>query len=144
MKYLGVDYGKKRIGLAISDSGGQFAAAYGIVDNIAGAFNSIGDICKKEGVQAVVLGHSVNLDGQDNTIQEHINKFAELIKLEWGLQVFFCTEVFSSMQAKWGTTKPVRRSRKSDRTSNKVNMNDPIDHGAAAIILQSFLDRQNS
>ena len=144
MKYLGVDYGKKRIGLAISDSGGQFAAAYGIVENEKGTFDAIGKIVEKEGVQAIVLGHSVDYAGKDNAIQEQINRFADLITTHWKLPVSFSTEVFSSMQAKWGVAKPVRRSQKKDRISNKVSATDPIDHGAAVIILQSYLDKKRN
>ncbi len=140
MKYLGIDYGSRRIGLAISDSGGHIATAYGIVDNDADFFRTFIEIIKQEGVQALVVGQSHDMQGNPNTIQKHIDLFVQMCRKDVGLPIHMYTEIFSSMQAKWGVTKAVRRSTKSNRIDVGHKAPKHIDAGAAAVVLQSFLD----
>jgi len=140
MKYLGIDYGAKRIGLAISDSGGQMATAYGILNNDADFFDEFTSIVKKEGVQALVVGKSHDLKGNPNSIQKHIDIFTQTCEEKLALPVHVYTEIFSSMQAKWGVTKQIRRNTKSNRIDMTHKAPKHIDAGAAAVVLQSFLD----
>ncbi len=143
MKYLGVDYGSKRIGLAISDSGGQVATAYTILDNDVDFLHEFTKIVSQEGVQAFVIGKSHDLQGNKNKIQKHIDAFVDVCQKTFELPVYVHTEVFSSMQAKWGVTKQVRRATKSNRIEMNTKSPKHIDAGAAAVVLQSFLDTQN-
>jgi putative Holliday junction resolvase len=99
MKYLGIDYGKKRIGLAISDSQALVAMPLGIFENNEDFIENLKKIIKKENIEEVVLGESINLNGNKNLIQKDISIFAD--KLEnFGLKVKFVNEVFSSMASK--------------------------------------------
>jgi len=143
MKYLGIDYGAKRIGLAISDSGGKTATSYGILENNADFLSLFGDIIKKEGVQALVVGKSQDLKGNPNTIQKHIDIFIELCEETFKIPIYSHTEVFSSMQARWGVSKPVRRVTKSNRIQMNTKIPKHIDAGAAVVVLQNYLDKQS-
>jgi len=142
MKYLGIDYGSKYTGLAISDSQGMVATAYSVVSNDSGMISSIEKIITNEGIGGLVIGTSHNLDGSANTIQKYIDIFSKKIVDVTGLPIHAHTEIFSSMQAKWGTEKSVRRERKQEKYNNKIKQGDRIDAQAAAIVLQSFLDSQ--
>lgn len=142
MKYLGVDYGAKRIGLALSDSGGHVATAYKILENDGMFLPSLKEILEKEGVQALVVGKSHGLDGTPNPIQKHIDVFIDVCQKKFDLPVHTHSEIFSSMEAKWGVTKPTRRVTKSNRVSMNSKKPEHIDSGAAALVLQNFLDSQ--
>lgn len=141
MKYLGVDYGSKRIGLAISDSGGKTATSYGILENNADFMTLFEEIIKKEGIQVLVVGKSQDLNGKPNTIQKHIDIFIEKCEEVFQIPVHSHIEVFSSMQAKWGVSKPVRRVTKSNRIQMNTKTPKHIDAGAAVVVLQNYLDK---
>jgi putative Holliday junction resolvase len=123
MRYLGIDYGTKKIGLALSDEGGEFAFPHSVVAYDRDFFSVLEKICKDESVEALVLGHSLTASGAENEIVEETNAFAEKLRSTLSLPVYRQNELFSSVEAHRYQTK------KGDR-----------DDSAAAIILQRFLD----
>ncbi len=123
MRVLGIDYGTKKIGLALSDEEGDFAFPYAIVKNDGTFFETLKMICDKEKVKTIVVGYSLSQSGQENDIVEQVRFIVEKIKKECVLPVFMQNELFSSVEAHRYQTK------KGDR-----------DDSAAAIILQRFLD----
>lgn len=136
-KYLGIDYGKKNIGLAISDSFGKVAMPFGIIDNNKNFAEVFKKIISQECIDEVVLGNSLNLSGEKNTIQSDIEKF-KIFTESLGLKTHFINEVFSSMESKWGTEKKIRREEKKSRKSMNENK---VDDKAATMILKTFLER---
>ncbi|MEK7106088.1 MAG: Holliday junction resolvase RuvX, partial [Patescibacteria group bacterium] len=74
MKHLGIDYGSKRIGLAISDDGGTLAFPYKILANNMELIDSIHNICGEESISAIVLGESHDLSGKPNKIMGSIEE----------------------------------------------------------------------
>lgn len=123
MKYLGVDYGSKKVGLAISDDEGSFAFAHSIVPEKE-AVEQIEKIADEKQINTVVVGESQASNGLHNNLFKETKKFA--LKLEKkGLKVIFIPEMFSSVEAHRFQVK------KGDR-----------DDSAAAIILQRYLDKQ--
>lgn len=140
MKYLGIDFGTKHIGLATSDSGGCVAMPKAVVPNTAQGHEDIVHVIKQENIQALVIGKSVDLRGEPNAVQQNIDSFSRWVGNETGLPVHVMNELMSSRQAKWGTEHMIRfNPRNSDRrTLHKKQQR--IDDKAAAIILQSFLD----
>ena len=123
MKYLGIDYGTKRIGIAISDENGEFAFPKMIVGP-AEAVAEIAGICQQESVKEIVIGRSVASNGMQNDIGPLVEQFKEKIHGATGLPVHFQDEGFSSMEAHRYQTDDGNR-----------------DDSAAAIILQRYLDR---
>ena len=75
MKYLGIDYGSKRVGLSLSDEEGNIAFPYKIIINNFELIDNIHNICGQEEVSVIVLGESHNLFGKPNKIMESIKKF---------------------------------------------------------------------
>lgn len=126
-KYLGIDYGKKRIGLAVSDESGNMAFPKGIFENKGkkDAAEAIWKMCNIElgGVKDIVLGESKNFKGEDNEVMEDVREFAEYLKSH-ALNVIFEPEIMSTIQAER------LQGQRAD-----------IDASAAAVILQSYLDR---
>jgi putative holliday junction resolvase len=125
MRYLGIDYGTKKVGIALSDEEASFAFPYTILKNDPTLFETLRGICEKEGVGMIVLGYSLTQSGKENDVVEQTTYFVEKIKKEFTIPVFMQNELFSSVEAHRYQIK------KGDR-----------DDSAAAIILQRFLDSQ--
>ncbi len=124
MKYLGVDYGTKRVGLAISDEDGNFAFPYGIVENKK-VIKTIENISKKEKIDIIILGNSNATNGYENDISNEINSFKSKLALAIETSIFLEREDFSSFEA----------HRYQEKKGHR-------DDSAAAIILQRFLDKK--
>ena len=126
MKYLGIDYGTKRVGIATSDDGGLMAFPLRVLLNSRSLPAHITKICKDEKVGTIVVGESLNFENKHNKIMQEINEFAEDLKNVSGLPVVFMNEVLSSREA-----------------MHMQGDNDQNDSSAAAIVLQSYLDKVN-
>ena len=68
MRYLGVDYGSKRIGLALSDEAGMMGFPYSIVPNTPKLLDEVCALIAKENIGVVVIGESRSLSGGENPI----------------------------------------------------------------------------
>jgi len=126
MKYLGVDYGKKKLGLAISEEGGKFAFPYKIIQNKnrEQIKQEILEILQKENIQNLVVGESLKLNGQANEILSETHDFVKSLQRNFtDLKIFWEKEWLSTVEAR----------RYDDRRD--------ADDSAAAIILQRFLDK---
>jgi putative Holliday junction resolvase len=124
MRYLGIDYGSKRVGLALSDEEGTMAFPYVVLENKSDLLERMKAIIEKEKVEKIVIGESKNFQGEENKIMLEIKKFADDLKGVVGKEVFYEPEFLSSHQA-----------------VQIQGKNSELDASAAAIILQSFLDR---
>ena len=123
MKYLGIDFGSKRIGLATSDESLSFAFPLKVVENNSSIVSEICDICKELKIGAIVVGESRDFKMEENKIMKELRNFAEKLKKESGLEVVLHPEFLTSSEA--------------ERLQGK---NDMLDASAAAIILKSYLD----
>jgi putative holliday junction resolvase len=136
-RILGIDYGTKRIGLALSDVGAQFAQPYSVLQNSKAAKNEVAariiNIVKAEGVSEIVLGESKDFKGKDNAVMPAIRDFKDALESALALlppstiPVIFEPEFLTSHQAEYFQGK-----------------HDLLDASAAALILQSYLDRKNN
>lgn len=123
LKHLGIDFGSKRIGLAISDDTATVAFPYKTVLNTSKVLDEIIEIITFERIAKVVLGESKDKDMKDNPIMKLVHEFKAQLE-EKGIDVEFHSEFFSSAQV----------------VSVMGQQNKAIDASAAAIILQSYLD----
>ncbi len=132
--YLGLDYGLRRIGIAVSDPAKSLAFALGT--HVEGRDGSIlaylGELITERTVTGLVLGLPLTADGREGEMAERVRKFAGRLEREFEMEVILWDERFSSSEAdRW--LKGSRGSRKEDR-----------DAVAAQIILQSYLDSLNA
>jgi putative Holliday junction resolvase len=123
MKYLGIDFGSKRIGLAVSDENSEFAFPFSVLPNSEKAAEEIAEICRQKNIGTIVVGDSENFQMEKNEIMKDVLPFAEKLRKISGLPVLFHPEFLSSAEA--------------ERLQGK---NDMLDASAAAIILKSFLE----
>lgn len=135
MRYLGVDYGKKRIGLALSDEGGAMAFPKAVLENGREAVSAIVTLIQEEGVGTVVVGESKDLSGQANPLMKDIEAFIARLGAETGIPIVLEPEFMTSAQA----ARPPQKEGKSRSPKTRP----VVDASAAALILQSFLDKMN-
>lgn len=118
MKVLGIDWGEKRIGLALADS--SLARTYGTVSSI----EALLDVIEREEVQRVVLGLP------EGRFEKTVKDLGSRIERECGIPVVLRSEVLTSRLAQARMIE-AGRSRKS---------RSKLDEASAALILQEYLD----
>jgi putative Holliday junction resolvase len=126
MRILGIDYGSKRVGVACSDEAGQFALPLITLNSSKNLVKDVADIAHKNGVQEIVMGESKNYKGEANTILPESLNFKIDLEKE-GFVVHLEPEFMTSANA--------------ERFQGKTDM---LDASAAALILQSFLDKRRA
>lgn len=126
MRILGIDYGTKRIGIAVSDEEAKFAFPAVVITNSADAVSEIKEIAEKNKVGEMVMGESKNYKGEANASLEASTVLKQKLE-EAGFVVHWEPEFMTSIHVE-------RLQGKSDLT----------DASAAAIILQSYLDKKRA
>lgn len=134
MKYLGIDYGTKKIGIAVSDDNGTVAFPHSVIAAGRDALSAVAMLVKEVGAQALVMGESRTLGGEHNPVMEDIEQFKQDIAELTALPVHYEREFFTSALAARQFA-PEEKSRKQNPSQDK------LDASAAALILQSYLDR---
>lgn len=133
MRILGLDYGAKRIGVAVSDDNAGMAFPREILPNDARVFQAISSIIKSEEISKIVVG-----DPGDNLIASAVREFATKLEKEFSLPIVMEKEFMTSMHvSQAGGKKPIARLEKQDKSPKR-------DDSAAALILQRYLDKQAS
>lgn len=125
MKYLGIDYGEKRVGMAMSDTDGKMAFPKVVLENNNKLIENIEGLCKESSIEAIVIGESKDYKGDDNKINPKIISFKRDLFAAIKLPIYLEPEFMSSMQV--------------EKTFGKTDM---LDASAAAIILQTFMDKE--
>lgn len=135
-RILGIDYGRKRVGVAVSDPLGLFASALDTVQS-AKIIDYIKNYAQRENVTRLVVGWPTNMDGAPSEAAADVTVFLKrLSKAFPSVPVELEDERFTSVLAHRamvdGGMKASQRRRK-----------ESVDRISAAIILQSYLDRTN-
>lgn len=129
MKVVGIDFGSKRVGVAVSDADGLMAFPKGVFPNDRMLMTNVKDLIASQKAGAVVIGESKARDGSDNPIMGSARQFAEELGWETNLPVHFEPEFYSSAEARL----------LKEQSSGKVEA--LVDAEAAAVILNSYLAR---
>lgn len=125
MRFLGIDYGTKRVGTALSDEGGVMAFPHETYPNDAELLSRVAALIAERGAREVVLGRSENRSGEPNPVQKDIDAFAAA--LEKIVPVHFVPEHYSTQAA-------LRLQGRTEQT----------DASAAALLLDFFLQQRNT
>ena len=138
MRLLGIDYGRKRLGLALSDEGGVLASPLPVYRRSGALADDIAflrRLVKEWSVGMIVIGLPLNMDGSTGEMAEEVTRFAARIEGEIGLPIVPIDERLTSVEAERALIEGgiSRRKRKGLR-----------DSLAAVLILQGYLDRLRS
>jgi putative holliday junction resolvase len=143
MRILGIDYGTKRIGLAISDENNKLAFPKEIISNNANTFKRIGEIITKDNISEIVVGESFDFKGALNAVGKKIEIFILELQEKFTLPVHKQKEFLTSVEARKSESggKRVNLPQSHTRIINKKK--GRVDASAAALILQRYLDKRS-
>ena len=122
-KYLGIDWGEKRIGLALGNSENKIATPFKVV----GSMEEILKIVTNEKINTIVIGQPLKMHDEKEKIQREFLEFLDLLKKRIGLPIETIDERLSSKQA--------------DKLEGDKKTKAPQDAVAAMLILQTYLDK---
>ena len=132
MKLIGVDYGRRRIGLAVSDESGSHVRGLPTIDRKKHS-RPLAPLClviANEHAKGIVMGLPLDSNELETAMSAEVKLFAEGLRKETNLKVFFIDESLSSKEA----TELLRFRRKKERRDKGA-----IDRIAACLILEAFL-----
>ena len=136
-RILGIDFGERRIGLAISDPDGQLAVPLTTVRRSSDtqAIRQITDIARREGVARLVIGEPLNLDGSRGPASARASSFARKLTGESGLPVEMTDERLTSVEAE---------ERLREAGIDPRRHPEKVDSTAAQILLQQYLNESHA
>ena len=134
MRYLAIDYGGKRTGLALCDKAEMIASPVAVIENKAQLMKEILNIVETEQVEAIVVGLPLNMDGSEGPAAKTVRSFARELAVHINIPIVFHDERLSSFEAE-------EKLAAADLTRKKKKKR--LDAIAAAAILQSFLDKKH-
>jgi putative Holliday junction resolvase len=147
---LGLDFGERRIGVALSDPGKTLATGLTTLDCKAdpGWMEALGDIIREESVEAIVVGYPVRTDGKTvpGGKTEAVDAFIAKLEAAFRLPVHREDESFTSALASASLKARGRGKRKTGKAlaRERQRAKAEIDRVAACYILQDWLDHRPS
>lgn len=133
---MGVDFGTKRVGLAVSDPTGTVATPLETVHRRAGKRPPLAElerIGKSLGVEHVVVGLPLDLKGEENDWCKEVRDVGRRLGERLGVGVSFVDERLTSVRANAAVRASGLRKREREKKER-------VDAAAAQLILQAFLD----
>lgn len=136
MRILGLDYGSKTVGVAVSDPLLITAQGVEIIrreseGKIRKTYQRIEELCKQYEVEKIVLGHPKNMNGTDGERAEKTFEFKEAIERRTGLPVILWDERLTTVSAD---------NAMMESGIRRENRKEYVDEIAAMIILQNYLE----
>ena len=133
MRLLGIDFGERRIGLAISDEAARLAVPLTTLErrDDASAVRRIVELARREGVEGLVLGDPVGLDGRRGPAADRVDRFARRLEAASGLPCQRVAETLTSREAE---------RRLAAAGVARRRWPEHVDQVAAQILLQEALD----
>jgi putative holliday junction resolvase len=136
-RILAIDYGRKRIGLAISDELQLTAQPLLVMKRVnrRDDLRRLRDICRKQGVARILVGHPLHITGEAGEMAEEAARFAARLRKELGIEVDLVDERLTSWEAAQMT---------AETGSAAHRKASSLDDVAAAIFLREYLERRRS
>ncbi|MGH9680366.1 MAG: Holliday junction resolvase RuvX [Candidatus Acidiferrales bacterium] len=143
---LAIDYGRSRLGLALSDEAGVTARPFAVWTrtNRRRDLARLRELVRQQKVRRIVIGLPLHLGGTPSEMSEEAIRFSERLEKALGIPVELMDERLSSWEAKQTISAGASRKRGGRGTSGRgaASRSAPLDDIAAAIILRDFLDRE--
>ena len=130
-RILAIDYGRKRIGLALSDELGATAQPLLTIQrtNRRDVIRRLREICVKHGVAQIIVGHPLHITGEAGEMAAEAASFAMRLTKEIGIETELVDERLTTWEARQTMTEAKSRRR-----------GEPIDAIAAAVLLRDYLE----
>ncbi len=135
MRYLAIDYGEKRTGLAICDPTETIISPLAVVQSTKGLLKKLSEVIKAENIGAIVLGLPLNMDDSQGPQAKLVLKFAKQLKNSLHIPVHLQDERLSSFAAE---------EKLSSAHLTRPKLAERLDAVSAAEILEAFLEQNKS
>lgn len=132
-RIMGLDYGRKRLGIAISDPLKTFAYSFTTISNDKNKFFELKKIINEKFIIKIILGIPNETKTSESSVVQEIKKFKSELEIKFKISVLLWDETYTSVIAKQQIIQSVKGKMKR-RDKSLLDMN------AAAIILQEYLD----
>ena len=134
IRILAVDYGRNRIGLALSDELGLTAQPLAVFKrrNRRNDSRRLREICRKHAVAYILVGHPLHMTGEAGEMADEAARFAKRLNKELGIEVELLDERLTS----WEAQQTMAETKSSSRRHGS------LDDVAAAILLRDYLERK--
>ncbi len=136
-RILAIDYGIKRIGLAITDPLNIFAYPLITLENNDNFWKELGKVIEEYNVKKILIGDPLKESGEKSTIYSAVKKFKEKIENHFNIQVELVDERYSSSLAK-------KRILETVQSKKKRRDKSLLDKNSAAILLEDYLRAQTN
>ena len=135
---LAIDYGSKRIGLAVADDAGGVARPLATIarKNRREDMRRLREIVREQGVKTIVVGQPLRLDGTRGEMAAETERFAERLRKQIGVPVELVDERLTSWEAEQLLSKKKGKKKKHGGYE--------VDAVAAAVILRDYLERKKT
>lgn len=134
MRFLGIDYGTRRIGLATGDELGIATPLPALVEpELAARRRALAALVQQRRIDELVLGYPLNMDGSAGYKAKEMEALAEELRTEFGRPVHLVDERLTSHIAEKGMNQKQLR---------EIRAKGIVDSRAAAVILQDYLDQR--
>lgn len=135
-RYICLDYGDKRIGVAFSDPTGTIASAYEVYHRtcLQNDLDYLSQLASSQGATKIIIGLPLNADGTEGSRAQVTRQFANLLQQNSGLETELVDERFSSIEAE----ELLKEAKMPWQERKKI-----LDKVAAQIILQDYLNTKN-
>ena len=132
-RYLALDWGSVRIGLAITDPLKIIAQPYATLSNDQNLLENIKKIVVEQNISKLIIGHPIKLDGSIGPAANKVNEFKEQLSLELqNVEIIMQDERLSTVEAEKRML-----AKDAKRKTRRAN----IDKTAAAIMLEHYLNK---
>ena len=132
-KILGIDFGKKRIGFAITDSQKIISFPLKTIEKRE-IFNFLESLLKTENIESIILGDSKTKKNEPNELMKEVRSFSKKIKSKFNIPIYFVDERFTSRIAfKIILDSNIKKMKRRDKSL--------IDKVSASLILETYLKR---
>lgn len=137
MRLMGLDLGDATIGVAVSDPLGLTAQGITTIrrKKRANDMAALAKIIDEYGVEAFVMGLPLNMDGSRGAAVDKVQSFADILKHEFALPVFYQDERLTTVAA---------HKTLLENDTSRAKRHEVVDKLAAVLILQAYLDNPNT
>ena len=139
-RILGIDYGERRVGLALSDPTATIASPLPTMKRRKGKRPPVAPVARladEHGVSEIVIGLPLTLEGDDSAWTAEVREYGDSLGERTGLPVAFQDERMTSVRAE-------RAVRSLGLSKEKREEKERVDAAAAVLILQAYLDSRGS
>jgi putative Holliday junction resolvase len=136
-RILAIDYGRKRIGLAVSDELGLTAQPLLTLSRVNRRqdLRRVRDICRQYGVAHILVGHPLHITGEAGEMAQEAGRFAARLQTALGIE----TQLMDERLTTWEAEQILAENKSSSRRKRKS-----VDDVAAALLLREYLDRRRT